>query len=137
MKLSKETKKKIKEEYQEWSQQQYCGQDLKTRQKRGAFYTPTELSIKMLEKFANLRGSVCDPCLGAGGLLAAAIIAGADPNLCFGIEPDIETLKLARKRLRKLGVPSANLIQGDALDDETWQKLEKRQTTVICKTKYN
>lgn len=59
----------------------------------------------MLEKFESLEGNVLDPCLGAGGLIAAAVIAGADPSKCYGIELDPDVLELAKKRLANLGVP--------------------------------
>ena len=49
----------------------------------------------MLEKFDNLDGNILDPTLGAGGLIAAAIIAGADPAKCYGIELDPDILKIA------------------------------------------
>lgn len=53
-------------------------------------------------------------CLGAGGLLAAAIIAGVDPKRCYGVEIDPAILKIAQNRLSKLGVPKENLVLGDA-----------------------
>lgn len=123
MRISKDTAEKIKKEYDEWVAKQYCDQDLKTRQKRGAFYTPPEITIMMLKKFKNLEGTICDPCLGIGGLIAAAIIAGADPKKCYGIELDPDTLKLAKERLGKMGVPESNLVLGNALEEESWKSL--------------
>ena len=64
---------------------------------------------------------IIDPCLGSGNLLAACIIAGADPKRCYGIELDEEVLVYAKTRLTKLGVPEANLKLGDALDEQAWQ----------------
>ena len=58
--------------------------------------------------------SILDPTLGAGGLIAGCILAGADPKLCFGNELDYNILQIAKKRLGKLGVPDENLHQGDA-----------------------
>ena len=79
----------------------------------------------MLEKFDSLEGKdILDPALGAGGLIAAAIIAGADPKRCYGIEIDEEVLCVARIRLAKLGVPPRNLILGDALDPKSYEKLQ-------------
>lgn len=121
MKLSEEIKNKIKEEYDAWANAQYAGKDKKERQKLGQFFTPPPLTIKMLEKFENLEGNVLDPCLGAGGLIAAAIIAGADPSKCYGIELDPSILEVAKKRLAKLGVPEKNLIQGNALDPKSYE----------------
>lgn len=121
MKLSEEIKNKIQEEYDAWANAQYAGKDKKERQKLGQFFTPPTLTIRMLEKFENLEGNVLDPCLGAGGLIAAAIIAGADPSKCYGIELDPSILEVAKKRLAKLGVPEKNLIQGNALDPKSYE----------------
>lgn len=63
---------------------------------------------------------IIDPCLGSGNLLAACIIAGADPTRCYGIELDEEVLAYAKTRLAKLGVPDENLKCGNALDEQTW-----------------
>ena len=121
MKLSEEIKNKIQEEYDAWANVQYAGKDKKERQKLGQFFTPPQLTIRMLEKFENLEGNVLDPCLGAGGLIAAAVIAGADPSKCYGIELDQSILEVAKKRLAKLGVPEKNLIQGNALDPKSYE----------------
>ena len=121
MKFSEEIKNKIKEEYDAWANVQYAGKDKKERQKLGQFFTPPQLTIRMLEKFENLEGNVLDPCLGAGGLIAAAVIAGADPSKCYGIELDPSILEVAKKRLAKLGVPEKNLIQGNALDPKSYE----------------
>ena len=121
MTLSEEIKNKIQEEYDAWANAQYAGKDKKERQKLGQFFTPPPLTIRMLEKFENLEGNVLDPCLGAGGLIAAAVIAGADPSKCYGIELDPSILEVAKKRLAKLGVPQKNLIQGNALDPKSYE----------------
>ena len=121
MTLSEEIKNKIQEEYDAWANMQYAGKDKKERQKLGQFFTPPQLTIRMLEKFENLEGNVLDPCLGAGGLIAAAVIAGADPSKCYGIELDPSILEVAKKRLAKLGVPEKNLIQGNALDPKSYE----------------
>ena len=121
MTLSEEIKNKIQEEYDAWANMQYAGKDKKERQKLGQFFTPPPLTIRMLEKFENLEGNVLDPCLGAGGLIAAAVIAGADPSKCYGIELDQSILEVAKKRLAKLGVPEKNLIQGNALDPKSYE----------------
>ena len=62
-----------------------------------------------------------DPTLGAGGLIAAAVIAGADPSRCYGIELDPAVLEVAKRRLVRLGVPPQNLRQGDALDPKSYE----------------
>lgn len=121
--LSDDIKKAIEEEYNSWMDCQYSGKDKKERQKIGAFFTPPPLTIKMLKKFESITNkSILDPTAGAGGLIAAAVIAGADPKMCYGIELDNEILAVCKKRLAKLGVPPCNLIQGDALDSSNYDK---------------
>lgn len=122
--LSDEQKRAIEEEYAAWEAGQYAGKDKKERQKLAAFFTPPPLSIKMLEKFESVVDrDVLDPTLGAGGLIAAAVFAGADPSRCYGIEIDGEILKVAKRRLLKLGVPPCNLHQGDALEKKSYDDL--------------
>ena len=76
----------------------------------------------MLEKFDSLEDKdILDPCLGSGNLIAAAVIAGADPSRCYGIELDPEVLAFAKKRLAKLGVPERNLALGNALDEKSYE----------------
>ena len=75
----------------------------------------------MLEKFDSLKGNILDPCLGAGNLIAAAIIAGADPNRIYGIELDLAILKVCRRRLLKYGVPPWHLKEGNALDSASYE----------------
>ena len=124
MKLTEEQKNAIESEFKQWTETQYAGKDKKERQKLGQFFTLPALTIKMLEKFDSLEDKdILDPTVRAGGLLAACILAGADPKRCYGIELDPEVLEIARKRLGKLGVPSSNLILGDALDPESYEKL--------------
>lgn len=117
-------KSKIQAEYDTWQAEQYAGKDKKDRQAKGQFFTPPPLSVKMLEKFESLDGNILDPALGAGGLLAAAIFAGADPAKCYGIELDPDILKIAQLRLAKLGVPPWHLKQGDALDPSSYDKFD-------------
>lgn len=121
MQISDEVKKKIEEEYAHWVNEQYGSKSKEERQKLGQFFTPPALTIKMLEKFDDLNGNILDPSVGAGGLLAASIIAGADPRKCYGIELDAETVFLCRQRLAKLGVPRTNIHVGDALIDESFE----------------
>ena len=70
----------------------------------------------MIEKLDNLNGNILDPCMGCGNLLAACIIAGADPNNIYGNEYEEEFLNIAKQRLIPLGVPDWHLHQGDATD---------------------
>lgn len=116
MKLSEEIKEKIRAEFKQFEEGQYAGKSKLERQELGQFFTPPELSIKMLEKFENLDGDILDPCAGAGGLLAACVLAGADPSRIYGIELDPMILKICKERLKKLGVPDMNIHLGNALD---------------------
>ena len=118
--ISNEIKQKIQEEYDNWVNIQYGSKTKEERQKLGQFFTPPELSIQMLEKYEDLSGNILDPTVGCGGLLAAAVIAGANPRNCFGIELDPETAVLCRDRLAKLGVPRTNIQIGDALVDDSY-----------------
>ena len=47
-------------------------------------------------------------------------MAGADPKKIYGNELDADILQVCRERLEALGVPSDNLHQGNALDDEAY-----------------
>ena len=120
--LSDSIKSKIQVEYDSWRDKLWAGKTKEERSKLGQFATPPPLTIKMLEKFDSLEGNILDPCLGAGNLIAAAIIAGADPKRCYGIEIDEEVLSIARMRLAKLGVPPRNLVLGDALDPKSYEE---------------
>ena len=131
MNLTEETKKAIQSEYDAWQAEQYAGKDKTARAKLGQFFTPPALTIKMIEKFDSIKDKdILDPTVGAGGLLAACILAGADPKRIYGIELDPEVLKIAKKRLGKLGVPSSNLILGDALDPKSYEKLGRSTNEV-------
>ena len=122
MQLSDDIKAKIQAEYDSWKDKLWSGKTKEERQRLGQFATPPPLTIKMLEEFESLDGNVLDPCLGAGNLIAAAIIAGADPSKCYGIELDPVVHKVAQCRLAKLGVPPCNIVQGDALDPKSYEE---------------
>lgn len=130
MRLSDDIKAKIQAEFNQWKDSQYSDKSLKERQKLGQFFTPPQLSIQMLEKFEDLAGDILDPTAGAGGLLAAAVIAGADPKRCYGIELDPQTALLCRERLAKLGVPRSNIKVGDALEKDSYSFEEPASTEI-------
>ena len=113
----------IEDEYNAFVDQQYAGKSLAERQALGAFITPPELTKQMLDKLGDLKEdeTLLDPCLGAGGLLAAAIVTGkVKPENCYGIEIDEDILKIAKKRLGLLGVPEKNLHHGSALNKDCY-----------------
>ena len=120
MTLTNEQVESIKNEFNQWKDKMYANKTLSERQDFGQFFTPPELTIKMLEKFENLEGKILDPALGAGNLLAAAIKAGADPKNIYGIELDSEILKIAADRLSSLGVPSENIHLGNTLNEDCY-----------------
>src|SRR5574344_1302965 len=123
MTITKEQIDNITNEFNQWKDKMYANKSLEDRQDLGQFFTPPELTIRMLEKFQDLADDILDPCCGAGGLLAATIMAGADPKRCYGIELDPDIWKIAVKRLGKLGVPEKNIICGNALDNKTYRLL--------------
>lgn len=120
MTLTEDIKSKITKEADTWLETQYAGKTLEQRKELGAFFTPAELVIQMIEKFENIDGTILDPTCGCGGLLAGCIIAGADPTKCFGIELDKDILNQCRLRLEKLGVPEKNLRHGNALNPDCY-----------------
>lgn len=119
--LTEEQKQAIIEEFDNWTEIMYAGKNKEERQKLGQFFTPPALSIKMIEKFDTIIDKdILDPTCGAGGLLVACILAGANPEKIYGIEFDPEILNICRKRLEKYGVPANNLKLGDALDPQSY-----------------
>lgn len=102
MKLSKETKQLIRKEYEEFKESMYANKSLEERQELDQFFTPPEVSIKLIEELSDLSGNVLDPTSGSGNLLAAALIAGADSDKVFGNEYDATMIKLCKERLNKV-----------------------------------
>ena len=117
----------INEEYEAFVQKQYAGKTLEERQELGQFFTPPELTVKLLEKLDIKEDeTLLDPCLGAGGLLAAAIVLGkVKPENCYGIELDQKILDIAKERLGRLGVPEKNLRWGNALNPDCYENWDK------------
>lgn len=120
--LSEDAKAAIQAECDAWKDSQYAGKDKKERQELGQFFTPPVLTIKMLEKFDSLEDKdILDPACGNGNLLAACILAGADPKRIYGIELDPVILEQCRQRLAKFGVPEWHIHQGDALLSSSYE----------------
>ena len=119
MTLSEDTKSKIRAEYEEWLHTQYGDLTPERRKELGAVYTPADVTIRMIEmmNIDSFKGrDVLDPCAGSGNLLAACIIAGADPKRVYGNEFEESMVKLCQERLSKMGVPLENIHRGDASD---------------------
>lgn len=116
MNLSDLQIKAINDEYLQWKDKMYADKTLSERKDFGQFFTPPNLTIKMLEKFDNFDGTILDPCCGAGNLLAAAIKVGFKPENVYGIEIDPTIMQITVDRLSLLGVPNKNIKLGDALN---------------------
>lgn len=80
MEVSSKAKVAIKEEFETWRALQYANKDLEERKKLDQFYTPPELTIKMIEKFENLEGKIIDPTCGCGGSISRMYISGSRPQ---------------------------------------------------------
>ena len=135
MKLSEDTKKKIEKEYLEWESTHYAGKTLKERQALGAFFTPPQLTVQMIEKFDDLNGNILDPTCGAGGLLVACMIAGAKPEQIFGNELNKDILDKCKERLNSYcdhngleRIPDWHFNNCDALKPEAYDFSEKKKT---------
>lgn len=126
--ISEEIKQKIKDEYNSFKDKQYAGKSLEERKKKDQFFTPASISISMIEGFKckSFKDKIIlDPCCGSGNLLAACIIAGADPKNIYGNGYDPDMVILCKERLNNLcdslhlsRVPEENIHQGDALKDD-------------------
>ena len=128
MKLSKETKQLIRKEYEEFKESMYAGKSLEERQELDQFFTPPEVSIKLIEELSDLSGNVLDPTSGSGNLLAAALIAGADSDKIFGNDYDAAMVKLCRERIRtipdrleEIDKEFANSLKAKLKDFNDWQ----------------
>ena len=128
MKLSKETKQLIRKEYEEFKESMYAGKSLEERQELDQFFTPPEISIKLIEELSDLSGNVLDPTSGSGNLLAAALIARADPQRVFGNDYDAAMVKLCRERIRtipdrleEIDKEFANSLKAKLKDFNDWQ----------------
>jgi SAM-dependent methyltransferase len=125
MKLTKEIKELIIQEYESFKAYMYANSPKDIRDKLGQFFTPALVVIEMLEKLPDdaLDGNILDPTSGSGNLLAACLIAGADSDKVFGNEYDPVMVKACRERLNNvcklLGKSQINdwqIHRGDATD---------------------
>lgn len=103
MLISDEAKELIFKEFNSFKELQYIGKTVEERKKLNQFFTPPELSIKLIEKLPDLNGKIIDPCCGAANLIMAAAIVKKvdlkekDINV-YGFDIDNKILKLAKKR---------------------------------------
>ena len=117
--LTQEVKDFITKEFEEFKAQMYAGKTKEERQKLGQFFTPAEISIQMIERFDcdSLAGKkILDPACGSGNLLAACLIAGADPDKVFGNDYDQVMVEECRARLQRINrkVRDWQIHEGDA-----------------------
>lgn len=110
--------------------------DLKERQKKGQFFTPPELIIKMIEKFDDLDRDFIDPCGGNGNLLVGLIAVGVSPESIYFNELDENEYKTGVKRLTELGVPEDHCTNFDALSDEFEEYYKNASMSVIINPPY-
>ena len=122
MYLAKEQKSAIRSEFETFVDSMYAGKTKKERQELDQFFTPANLTIKMLEALdctyeEFLDSDIIDPTSGSGNLLAAALIIGVDPHRVFGNEYDATMVKLCRERLKAINpeVKDWQIHQGNAL----------------------
>ena len=127
MLLTEEQKHKIREEYEQWKSKTYGDLNDKQRKELGAFHTPPELTIRMIEKLTTLDDDVIDPTAGSGNLIVGCILAGADPKRCYANELDPSIYRVLVERLTGLGVPKENITMMDVLSDEFAIYLRKLQ----------
>ena len=105
MKLTTKQINNIFFEFEKFKENMYAGKSQKEREELAQFFTPPEISIKLLELYdvESLAGKIIrDPCSGSGNLLAACIIAGADLDKVLGNDYDATMAKLCRERIRTI-----------------------------------
>ncbi len=89
------------------------------RRHAGVYYTPPAIAeqvVELLLRYGGVRGTVLDPCAGAGAFLVAAARAGL--TRLRGFDLDADALRVARRALRLCGVRPV-LRQADALRART------------------
>jgi hypothetical protein len=125
MHLTEEQKQAISLEFETFVDSMYVGKTKKERQELDQFFTPADLTIKMLEALdctyeEFLDSDVIDPTSGSGNLLAAALIIGVDPRRVFGNEYDATMVKVCRERLKTINpkVREWQIHQGNALIED-------------------
>lgn len=124
-------KENIIKEFNDWVEIQYAGRSFDERQDFGQFYTPPELTIRLIENFESIADKdILDPSSGCGGLLAGCVLAGADPKRVYGVEIDPDIMKVAKARLSKLGVPEENLQLANALSVSSYDFSQENQIAV-------
>lgn len=106
---------------------------------KGQFFTPPQVCemmgmialdgenlVRTIEKKGYI--SVCEPCIGSGGMILGAAKAMANQKLNYqtqmlvtGIDIDIKCVQMAYLQLSLLGIPAV-IIHGNSLTDEEWSR---------------
>ena len=128
------TKRQIRNiffEFNKFKEYMYAGKTKEERDELAQFFTPPEISIKLLELYnveSLINKVIQDPCSGSGNLLAAAIIAGADLDKVLGNDYDAAMVKLCRERIRtipdrleEIDKEFANSLKAKLKDFNDWQ----------------
>ena len=102
MQLAESVKQLIIHEYNEFKAFMYANSPKDTRDQLGQFFTPAEITIKMLECYSLVNSIMLDPTSGSGNLLAACLIAGVPASNLRGNEFDARMVKACRDRLKTL-----------------------------------
>ena len=103
MKLSEKIKLEIKKEFKNIKHKRYDVKTIEESKELDQFFTPPQVSIPLLENLETVKDiDILDPTSGSGNLLAAALIAGADPQRVFGNDYDAAMVKLCRERIRTI-----------------------------------
>ena len=133
MYLSNEIKQKIEEEYNDFKKHLYAGKSLEERKELDQFFTPPELTIKMIEMFdcdSLSDKTILDPCCGSGNLLVGCYFAGALPKNLYGNDYDKIMVETCRKRLK-------NLFNKDGYRFESFHIHQGNTLQKICLTKFD
>ena len=88
---------------------------VKERKKAGSFYTPPHIALKMAKETNWKNGTVIDPAVGSGNLLAAMMDTYPElqeENL-YGVDIDPQAIEICRKLF-----PYGNFVVGDSLKDD-------------------
>lgn len=106
---------------------------------KGQFFTPPHICEMMgsivlggenLENTISKKGyiTVCEPCIGSGGMVLGAAKAMANRHLNYqtqmlvtGIDIDMKCVQMAYLQLSLLGIPAV-IIHGNSLTDEVWSR---------------
>lgn len=106
---------------------------------KGQFFTPPHVCELMgmmtlngdnLTQAIEKKGyiTVCEPCIGSGGMILGAAKAMANQKLNYqtqmlvtGIDIDIKCVQMAYLQLSLLGIPAV-IIHGNSLTDEEWSR---------------